>query len=76
MLGLKEINSNGVVVLEASGKITREDCHKVFPKLEAGFDDHESLHFYIDLRDLSGMELVALKEDLRFDVKHKWTYPK
>tara|TARA_B100000287_G_C20421754_1_gene697815 strand:- start:43 stop:216 length:174 start_codon:yes stop_codon:yes gene_type:complete len=56
MLRLKEINSNAVAVLEASGKLTQEDYQKILPELETAFDEHEKVHFYIALRDLSDME--------------------
>lgn len=70
MLLLKEINSNGVAVIEANGKFTVEDTQRIFPQLETALENHEKLHFYIDLRDLSGTELTALKEDLQFDIKY------
>lgn len=74
MFTLKEINTNGVAVLEASGKYTKEDNQKVFPALEAALEDHGKLHFYIEIDDLSGAEAGALKEDLLFDIKHKDRY--
>ena len=76
MLRLKEINSNGVAALEAGGKLTQEDYQKVLTESEAALDNHEKLHFYIELRELSGMEPAALNEDAYFDVKYRDRYGK
>lgn len=74
MFRLKEINANGVAVLDASGKYTKKDNQRVFPELEAALEDHGKLHFYMEIGDLSGAEFGALKEDLLFDIKHKDRY--
>ncbi len=63
MLGLTEINSSRVAVLEVSGKLAEEDCNSVLPELEAALDKPEPLRFYIELHNFSGIDIAAIQKE-------------
>jgi len=71
MLRLNQVTDNHIAVVQASGKLTREDYDEILPELEEEIDEPKKLNFYIELKNFEGMDLGAIKEDFKFDVQHK-----
>lgn len=76
MLNLTKITENHIAVLKVSGTITKEEVKHVEPLIEDAISHGEPLNFYIELADFNGMDLAAVKEDVKFDIKHKDDYGK
>jgi len=76
MLRIDNLNENQVLTIRASDRLTKEDYNRLLPELEQMLEKHSPLRFYIKLEDLSGFEIEALVEDLKFDYKHKNQYGK
>jgi hypothetical protein len=71
MLEFSGPDPHRVVTITASGKLTRADYDRSLPALEALLDDLGKLRFYIVLENVTGFELGALWEDLKFDLKYR-----
>jgi hypothetical protein len=67
---LKEWTGDGVVALRVSGKLLHEDYEGLVPKLEEIIEKHGAIRCLIDMTELEGIELRAVWDELRFDLKH------
>jgi hypothetical protein len=67
---LEKWTGDGVVALRASGKLLHEDYEGLVPKLEEIIEKQGAIRCLIDLTDLEGVELRAVWDELRFDLKH------
>ncbi|NNE66232.1 MAG: STAS/SEC14 domain-containing protein [Pyrinomonadaceae bacterium] len=76
MLRIGKLNENGVLTINVSGSLTKEDFDRHLPELEILLEQQDMLRFFIKLEDFSGYELDALWEDIKFDHKHKNQYGK
>ena len=76
MLRIDDLNENQVLTITASDRLTREDYDRLLPELEELLEKNDPVRFYIKLEDISGFEMGALVEDLKFDFKHKNQYGK
>lgn len=70
MIEIGTLGDDKVLPVTASGKVTKEDYEKAIPKLEALLEEHGTLRFFIRLENVTGFELGALWEDLKFDRRH------
>lgn len=71
MLRIDNLNENQVLTVTASERLTKEDYNGVLPELEEILKKHGTLNFYIKLEDISGVEMGALWEDVKFDYRQK-----
>lgn len=74
MLRIEDVNDNGVLSITASGRLLKEDLDGLTPQLAELLNRYGSLRFYVELRNISGFELGALWEDLKFDLEHRHQY--
>jgi hypothetical protein len=58
------------VALRVSGKLLHEDYESLVPKLEQAIREHGAIRCLIDIADFDGVELRAVWDELRFDLKH------
>lgn len=70
MIEIGTLSDGKVLPVTASGKVTKEDYEKAIPELEKLLAEHGSLRFFVKLENVSGFELGALWEDLKFDRKY------
>ncbi|MEC7522142.1 MAG: STAS/SEC14 domain-containing protein [Myxococcota bacterium] len=70
MLHLRERNGSRVVV-EATGKLTEADYHRLVPQLEHAMELGGKLRMMVRLLDFKGWTVGALIEDLGFDLQHR-----
>ena len=70
MLTLEGINENRVISITASGKLTRQDYEELIPQVEDLLEKFGSLRFFIKARGITGVEVRALWEDIKFDARH------
>ena len=76
MLEIGNPSDNRVVTITAAGQLSKEDYDRLLPEMERLLDEYGSLRFYIKLEDLSGMDMAALWEDIKFDVKYGTQFEK
>ncbi|MBW1883547.1 MAG: STAS/SEC14 domain-containing protein [Deltaproteobacteria bacterium] len=67
---LNEWNGEGVVALQASGKLIHAGYERFVPKLEGAIQKYGAIRCLIDITELGGIELRAGWDELRFDLKH------
>ena len=72
MIEVREVN--GVAHMTMEGRLTTEDMNRALERVDALLQERNSMPFYIDLRDLSGVDPRALWQDLVFDAAHKERY--
>ncbi|GAB3032888.1 SpoIIAA family protein [Bowmanella dokdonensis] len=70
MLKLEGINENRVLSITASGKLTRHDYQQLIPEVENLLEKFGTLRFFIRAREISGFEVRAMWEDIKFDARH------
>lgn len=59
-----------IVVVHASGKLTKEDYELFLPKVERLIKEEGKIRLLFEMRDFHGWDAGALWEDLKFDFKH------
>ncbi len=70
MVEVVEQSSGKVLALRLNGKLLHSDYQKFIPLMESIIKDHGSIRCLIEMTDFAGIELRALWDDLKFDVKH------
>ncbi|MCB2141474.1 STAS/SEC14 domain-containing protein [bacterium] len=76
MLTMSEANDNHVVIMHVSDRLTKSDIEKALPELDKQLATHDKLRFFIKLEDVTGIDLEALWEDLKYDARHGHQYGK
>ncbi len=59
-----------VLLVRASGKLTREDYAQFVPAVERLIGQHGKMRVLFDMHDFHGWTAGALWEDIKFDLKH------
>jgi hypothetical protein len=67
---ITERDEGKTLVVDAHDKLTRSDYERFVPQIERLIERHGKINFVARLVDLDGVEVAALWEDLKFDVKH------
>jgi hypothetical protein len=68
-----EILSQGtgkVFAMRVSGKVLHRDYHQFVPLVEELIQKHGSVRCYIEMIGFHGIELRALWDEIKFDVRH------
>jgi hypothetical protein len=67
---LEKWTGDGSGALRVSGKLLHEDYEGLVPKLEEIIEQYGAIRCLIDMTELDGIELRAVWDELRFDLKH------
>ena len=67
---IEEWTKGDVVALRVTGKVLHEDYETLVPELEALIAEHGAIRCLIEIDDIEGVELRAIWDELRFDLKH------
>lgn len=59
-----------LLALHINGKLLHADYQQFIPMLERLIDEYGSVRCVFEMDDFEGVELRALWDDLKFDVKH------
>ena len=70
MIEVIEKSGSNVIGLRVDGKLLHADYQQFIPKLEALIEEHGSIRCYCEITSFAGIELKALWDELKFDVKH------
>jgi hypothetical protein len=69
-INLQEQAGGKVLVVNLSGRLTREDYHHFVPEVERLISQHGKISLVVHMHDFHGWTLGALWEDVKFDLKH------
>jgi len=70
MIEVLSRGSGKVFGMRVSGKILHQDYQQFVPRLEKLIEEHGSIRCLVEMTDLHGMELRALWDEIKFDVRH------
>lgn len=66
-----DTEATGIVVLKASGRLTKADYDRLVPAFERLAKEKGPLRLLVELDDFHGWDLPALWEELKFDLTHQ-----
>ena len=67
---LQEEANGKILVINLTGKLTKEDYQQFVPHVERLIAQHGKVRMVVQMHDFHGWEMGALWEDLKFDWKH------
>jgi hypothetical protein len=67
---LHEEDGGKVLVVNLSGKLTKEDYAHFVPEVERLIKDHGKVRMLVRMHDFHGWTMGALWEDIKFDLHH------
>ena len=70
MIEILERGSGKVFGMKVSGKLLHRDYQQFVPMLEKLIEEHGSVRCLIEMTDFHGIELRALWDEIKFDVRH------
>ena len=72
MIEVLHPESAKVFAMRVSGKLLHQDYQQFVPMVEKHIEEHGSVRCYIEMVDFHGIELCALWDEIKFDVRHAW----
>jgi hypothetical protein len=63
-------SSEGVVIVRASGKLSKADYEQFLPRIEALIGEHGRVSILFDMQDFHGWDAAAAWEDTKFAFHH------
>ncbi len=72
MIEVLDCTSDRVFAMRVSGKILHQDYQRFIPLVEKQIETRGSVRCYIEMVDFHGIELRALWDEIKFDVRHAW----
>ncbi len=70
MFEVMEESTGKVLGLKINGKLLHEDYQQLVPQVEALIEEHGSIRCLVEMADFHGIELRALWDEIKFDVRH------
>jgi hypothetical protein len=70
MITIDPRSTDRVFGFTVSGKLTRDDYRRMLPRLEEAIRKHGKISVLVHIESMTGMELGAMWEELKFDLKH------
>ncbi len=70
MIEVLSRGSGKVFGMRVSGKVLHQDYQQFVPRLEELIQEHGSIRCLVEMTDLHGIELRALWDEIKFDVRH------
>ena len=67
---LQEEADNKLLIISASGKLTKDDYKHFVPKIEELIRKFGKIRVVFEMRDFHGWDAGALWEDIKFDIRH------
>ena len=61
-----------VFAMRVSGKLLHQDYQQFVPLVEKQIETHGGVRCYIEMIEFQGIELRALWDEIKFDVRHAW----
>jgi hypothetical protein len=70
MIEMLDQSTGKVLGVRVSGKLAHQDYECFVPLLEKLIEEHGSVRCLVEMTDLHGIELRALWDEIKFDVRH------
>ena len=70
MIEILDQSTGNVLAMRLSGKLLHRDYQQFVPMLEQLIEEHGSVRCFIEMTDFRGVELRALWDEIKFDVRH------
>jgi SpoIIAA-like len=70
MIEILDQSTRDVFAMRVSGKILHQDYQHFVPSVEKRIEEHGSVRCYIEMFEFHGIELRALWDEIKFDVRH------
>ena len=70
MIEVMNPSSGTVFAMKISGKLLHQDYEQFVPRLEKLIEEHGSIRCFIEMTEFHGIELRALWDEIKFDVRH------
>jgi hypothetical protein len=70
MIEILDQSTENVFAMRLSGKLLHRDYQQFVPMLEKRMEEHGSVHCFIEMTDFHGIELRALWDEIKFDIRH------
>ena len=67
---MTKLNNGKILVVEVSGKLSKEDYEKFLPEVELLINEFGRIRVLFEMHDFHGWKAGALWEDLKFELKH------
>jgi hypothetical protein len=72
MIEILEQSTKNVVAMRLSGKILHRDYQELIPVVEKRIEEHGGVRCFVEMTEFHGVELRALWDEIKFDVRHAW----
>jgi hypothetical protein len=69
-VAVEQATNDKVVVIKASGRLSKDDYEHFVPKIERLIKEHGKIRILFEMHEFHGWKLGALWEDIKFDVRH------
>ena len=70
MIEVLSRTSGKVFGMKVSGKLLHQDYKQFVPRLESLIQEYGSIRCLVEMIDLHGIELRALWDEIKFDIRH------
>jgi hypothetical protein len=70
MIEMLSRSTDKVFGMKVSGKLLHQDYQQFVPRLERLIQEYRSIRCLIEMTDVHGIELRALWDEIKFDVRH------
>jgi len=69
-VNLREDADGKILVIQLSGKLTKQDYEQFTPEVERLIKKHGKLRMVVEMHDFHGWTMGSLWEDIKFDWRH------
>jgi universal stress protein A len=70
------VHESNVYAVRVSGKLSHEDYQNFLPDLEVLIKSDEKISLLIELDDFHGIDISAIKDDIKFSIRHNDAFEK
>ncbi len=70
MIEILDQTAGKVFAMKTSGKLSHHDYEQFVPMLEKLIEEHGSVRCLVEMTEFKGVELRALWDEIKFDVRH------
>jgi hypothetical protein len=70
MIDILDQSTGNLFAMRLNGKILHRDYQRFVPMLEKLIEEHGSVRCFFEMTDFHGLELRALWDEIKFDVRH------
>ena len=70
MIEILDQSMGNLLAMRLSGKLLHQDYQQFVPLLEKLIKEHGSVRCFIEMTEFHGIELRALWDEIKFDVRH------